>query len=58
MIYNGLKRINPPPLVAKKYTDICVQDIPVDPDLVDWRFKINNKLLFEITKTKPIASCF
>ena len=56
MIYNGFKRINSPPLEAKKSTDTCVQDIRVDPELVDWRFKINNKQLYDITFTKPIES--
>ena len=58
MIYNGFKRINSPPLEAKKSTDTYVQDIAVDPELVDWRFKINNNQLYEITKTKPIESFF
>ena len=58
MIYNGFKRINPPPLETKISIDTSDQDIPVDPELVDWRFKINNKQLYEITKTKPIESFF
>ena len=49
--------LKPPPKEPQS-TGNSAPENPMNPDLIDWRYKINNDRLFRITKTKTIESFY
>ena len=53
MLWNGHKRVNPPPRPTDTDTQESSSEDTSDNEY-DWRYKVNNENLYRITKTSPI----
>jgi len=58
MIWNGHKRINPPPRSARSSSSSSSSSDESEPEMYDWGYIINNERLREITKTKTITQYY